>query len=162
MCSSIIWTKPWNRPKSTIRKKYGQSRDLKAINGNSVLARSALGSPFGRAGTRSVTERVPAAAGNSPRHCVALPPHKCGGQGLSFCCTSHPGDSTRGIPFGLTPVTSIWEIPIYGPMPCPSMRSFMPFTSFPVRRSKVRVRRYPVPTVTAETVRAARAKAGKK
>ena len=66
MCSSIIWTKPWSRPKSTIRKKYGQSRDFKAINGNSVLARSALGSPFGRAGTRSVTERVPAAARPSP------------------------------------------------------------------------------------------------
>ena len=42
----------------------------------------------------AVTERaVPAAAEDSPCHFVALPPHKCGGQGLSFRCTFHPGDS---------------------------------------------------------------------
>ena len=33
---------------------------------------------------------------NSPCHCVALPPHKCGGQGLSFRCTFQPGDSHAG------------------------------------------------------------------
>ena len=46
----------------------------------------------------AVTEEAfPAAAGDSPCHCVALPPHKCGGQGLSFRCTFHPGDSHAGL-----------------------------------------------------------------
>ena len=41
----------------------------------------------------AVTEEAfPAAAEDSPRHCVALPPHKCGGQGLSFRDTFHPGE----------------------------------------------------------------------
>ena len=41
-------------------------------------------------GTAVTEEAIPAdAAGNSPCHCVALPPHKCGGQGLSFRCTLH-------------------------------------------------------------------------
>ena len=83
-------------------------QEREPVRNDRLSERSALGSPSGRAGTRSVTERVPAAAvEDSPCHCVALPPHKCGGQGLSFCCTSHPEDSTRGIPFGLTPVTSV-------------------------------------------------------
>ena len=63
-----------------------------------ISARSALGSPSGRAvAANAVTERaVPAATEDSPCHCVALPPHKCGGQGLSFRGTFHPGDSHAG------------------------------------------------------------------
>ena len=44
----------------------------------------------------AVTERaVPAAAGDSPCRFAALPPHKCGGQGLSLRCTFQPGNDFR-------------------------------------------------------------------
>ena len=47
-------------------------------------------------GAAVTEEAIPAdAAGNSPCRCVALPLHKCGGQGLSFRCTFQPGNDFR-------------------------------------------------------------------
>ena len=55
----------------------------------------------------AVTEEAfpAAAAWDSPCHCVALPPHKCGGLGLSFRRTFHPGGFSRRFEdrFGMTP-----------------------------------------------------------